>query len=419
MPNRRFAFALAALLCHVAIVAAETPAPPQLSGSLTTEQGVRVLRLWGTADERGYAHGRLLGERIVGFVEDVLLDPRVMPVPAAYETMVRAQILPRMQFSPTDREELAGMMRGITDQVGEASIMLERLGRPMDIHDLAALNTLADWNPSACSTFAAWGPATVDGGTIVARNLDYFNLPGIAAEQIIVAYVDSGDSKRPFVSVTWPGLIGVYTGMNADGLFVATHDAPGGKAFEASEWVPRSLMLRRVLEQVPVNGAASAARELLAASPTLRGNNFLLAWPYTEGAVPAVVFEYDGREDIEGGVTVRDADSLKNGTPKYTIACTNHYRVRGEPAPCDRYQSMIDKLDRRLGHAAKKNATSAGKIGADDAFEIIKATAVRGTIHTVIALPNAKTMEIHFATDEKNAAETPGLRFELSALLRK
>jgi hypothetical protein len=181
-----------------------------------------------------------------------------------------------MRFTASEREELQGLMKGIADQVGSNGILLERMGRPMDVHDLEALNTLADWNPSACSTFAAWGPATADGGTVVARNLDYFNLPGIASEQIMVAYVQPDAGKRAFVSVTWPGLIGVYTGMNSDGLFVATHDAPAIKAFAAPGWVPRSLVLRRILEEVPVESMATAAMSILVDSPTLRGNNFLI-----------------------------------------------------------------------------------------------------------------------------------------------
>jgi hypothetical protein len=130
-----------------------------------------------------------------------------------------------------------------------------------------------------------------------------------------------------------------------------------------------------------------------------------------------VVFEYDGRTDNAKGVTLREADHVANQMPPHTIACTNHYRVRGAPQLCDRYQTLVDHLGRQVEAPEKSEAR--GKIDAEVAFEIIKATAVRGTIHTVIALPNAKALDVRFATEEANATESPAKRFELATLLSK
>ncbi|MFN9705716.1 MAG: hypothetical protein ACK595_12960, partial [Planctomycetota bacterium] len=54
---------------QAAVPAAAPPAPaagsaPALRGRVETHGGLTVLRTWGTPDERGYAHGRLLADRI-------------------------------------------------------------------------------------------------------------------------------------------------------------------------------------------------------------------------------------------------------------------------------------------------------------------------------------------------------------------
>jgi hypothetical protein len=408
--KQAFAICAAALvLLPAAASLGESTASRKVTGELEVHDGVRVLRVWGTPYEQGYAHGYLLADNLVGFFEDVILHERVMPDPRMYETMVRGGLLRMMSFSVEERSELEGMLAGMTDKLGADGIMLKRLGRPLDVDDLKALNTIADWNPSACSSFAAWGPASADGEMVVARNLDYFDLPHVREQHLIIARCQKDPLRKRTASICWPGLIGAYTAMNEDGVFMAMHDAPAGKMTQGSNLIPRSLVIRHILETVQAEQATGQALRILRDSPAFRGNNFLLAAPFTGQAQPAVVFEYDGHEEKDGGVTMRTPQAAVNLTPPYTIACTNHYRLRSEAAQCNRYETIVERL--------KKLNPPSGKVDADAAFNIISGTAVTGTLHTAIALPNERVLIMRFASEGKNATENPPLRLDLAKLL--
>ncbi len=383
----------------------------EVTGSLETQDGVRVLRVWGRPFDCGYAHGYLLGDTIIRLFEDVIFDPRVMPDTRIYEAIIRRGLLPRMLMTTDERDELEGMMAGIADRVGSNGLLLERVGRKLDVDDLKAVNTLADWNPSACSSFAAWGPGTADGHTIVARNLDYFDLPHLNEEHLVFARAGDGAGVHGYVAIGWPSLIGVFTGMNDEGVFVAMHDAPGGRAIDAPELAPRSLVLRRILRSAGAAHAVEDAAGILEKCRSLRGNNFLVAAPFTGQKVPAAVFEYDGRTDQNGGVTIRPPGAALNDTPDWTVACTNHYRLRAAPPTCNRYQTMVDGLG--------AIDTTKHKLDAASAFDIIRQAAVTGTIHTVIALPNEKEMQVRFASPGHAAPQNPPHGVNVSELLHK
>jgi hypothetical protein len=396
------------LLTTLVPVVAQTDTAPSITGSLTTDQGVRVLRLWGTPYQQGYAHGYLLGEHIIGFLEKVLFDPRLMSDPHLYESMIRGALMPKMQFSTAETEELSGLLDGMKARLGHDQLVLQRVRRPLDLEDLKAINTLADWCPTACSSFAAWGRFTPDGQTIVARNLDYFDLSGIIEQQLLVVYLDPPPGKKKFVCIGWPSLIGVYTAMNEDGVVVATHDAPAFKSIGAERLSPRSLVLREVVETATAEDTARQAADVLRQHQAFRGNNFLVAAPFRGQTDPAVVLEYDGDTSRDGGATLRMPGCLANGSPSETIVCTNHYRLRAEPVgECRRYEAIRARLadwpaDHRLDYPA--------------ALDIVKSAAVSGTVHTLIAFPNRKEFYVHLATPTANATQCAGVRLRLADL---
>jgi isopenicillin-N N-acyltransferase-like protein len=71
------------------------------------------------------------------------------------------------------------------------------------------------------------------------------------------------NGKIPFASVAWPGLVGVVSGMNRDGLAVVVHGARAGESASTGEPVVHAL--RRVLGEGRT--VADAARLLAAEAP--------------------------------------------------------------------------------------------------------------------------------------------------------
>jgi hypothetical protein len=138
--------------------------PESLSGSLNIEQGVRVLRLDGDARQRGYAHGYLLAEEIRQMVTTLLVSPQVWGDVQRYELGVRRQAIPQFTFTAAEQRELEGMLEGLFAKLGADGMRIATVGRSIDLVDLKALNVFADLQNGGCTSFAAWGPATPDGG---------------------------------------------------------------------------------------------------------------------------------------------------------------------------------------------------------------------------------------------------------------
>ena len=400
--------ALSLLMPAGAALAGEQVQTAPLNGSLNLEQGVPVLKVWGKPYEQGYAHGYLLADNIMRFVGDTLFNPRLLADPLVYESRIRRGLIPRVQLTHEQQQELEGILAGVRDKLGPEGLQLKRTARPMDVKDLIAINTLADWYGGGCSSFAAWGSATVDGGTIVGRNLDYLELPGIREEHLVIVRTQQAPLKKRTISIAWPGLIGVYTGLNEEGVFVSMHDAPGRSTSPDSRFIPRSLALREILETVPLANAHSRASKILEKSPALRGNNFLVAIPYSGSPMTGFVFEYDDSRGKGGGFTLRSPKATVNNTPAETIACTNHHRLRRQPQECNRYESIAADL-----------RNTAKKIDFQRGYEIIESASVKGTMHSVVALLNKKEFYLYLASEGRRATENEPRHFLITDLIEK
>ncbi|HTA92636.1 MAG TPA: C45 family peptidase [Polyangiaceae bacterium] len=94
-----------------------------------------------------------------------------------------------------------------------------------------------------CTTIT-FGDDEIDGGGgILARAFD-FEVDEVFDDHKAVFFVRE-DGQIPFASVAWPGLVGVVSGMNADGVAVVVHGARGGTPQAEGEPVVHAL--RRVL----------------------------------------------------------------------------------------------------------------------------------------------------------------------------
>ena len=85
--------------------------------------------------------------------------------------------------------------------------------------------------------------------------------------------VESGGSHR-FVSFTWPGLVGVATGMNDAGLAVADLVALGTGSKGPRPGVPVLFVVRSLLE---VAGSVDEALDRLKSAPRTMAQNYALA----------------------------------------------------------------------------------------------------------------------------------------------
>lgn len=97
----------------------------------------------------------------------------------------------------------------------------------------------------ACTGFGASGVGTTDGHTIVGRNFDFEVVPIFDAEKVVHLY--ARDGAIPVMSVSWMGMTGVVTGMNADGIWLSLNAAASEGRNKSGP--PVSIWVREILEQ--------------------------------------------------------------------------------------------------------------------------------------------------------------------------
>ncbi len=264
-------------------VSAERPtAELQAAGSAALSYGpssldyageLAVLRLYGEASELGEARGKLLGAAL--FAGAAPLAATLTDAVDAGGRLARALRGPRERWRYRKLAdgipghqlvEIYGAALGAATSAGESPDYTELLRAQASL-DVGAPATSADgeyrWIGRAFSA-----ATTLDGAggarLVIAHN---FDLPGsadggeAAARHRTVAFVHP-DGGIPYASVEWPGLLGVVSGINAEGIAVLVHPAKTADVDAEREGQPIGLLARDVLEHArSVDDAIGVLRE--------------------------------------------------------------------------------------------------------------------------------------------------------------
>ncbi len=240
-------------------VAAEVP-----HGSLARRDGLWLMQLDGTPAERGAAAGRLVGAQIRWALPRYLRATLKTREVTGYPLELADRLWP--ELPAPHREQL----EALADSAG------------VDRRQLLLANLAPELVFSImCSCLAVTPEASADGTLRLARNLDW--LAGSVFRDLGLVVVERG-ARHAFASFTWPGLVGVATGINDAGLAVADLVVIGVNP-KAEPGVPVLFALRHLLEET--DSVAAATDRLQAAKRTV-AQNYALVDP---GA--AVVLETD------------------------------------------------------------------------------------------------------------------------------
>jgi len=109
-------------------------------------------------------------------------------------------------------------------------------------HDIG--HALQDLALVGCSSFAAWGEKSEDGNLILGRNFDFY-VNDAFAENKIVAFINPKEGY-PFMTVTWPGMVGTVSGMNKEGLTLTIN--AGKSKIPIIAKTPISILTREILQ---------------------------------------------------------------------------------------------------------------------------------------------------------------------------
>jgi hypothetical protein len=201
--------------------------------------------LEGSPFERGVVNGKLSADLLyvqemhfINQIRELVPDERYLNFLKYLVGFFNRHMNDHVQ--PDFQREIYGVALSMPDTFDFVSDKYDRAMNYHAAHDIGhALQNLA---LVGCTSFAARNP---ENGTLIAgRNFDFYVGDGFA-ENKIVALVKP-DSGYAYLSVTWPGMIGVVSGMNAAGLSISLNAAPS--EVPPSSATPISILAREILQ---------------------------------------------------------------------------------------------------------------------------------------------------------------------------
>ncbi len=238
-----------------------TAFPQAVKGKILSESNnIQIVKVWGTHQERGYAQGYLMADKI----ETILKNYVKWRVPAYYYSLARTLLqstTPPLKFDPKYIEEAKAMIQGMKAAGSTVSA---------DYLDVLIANSFLDilgFIPAqksensdyGCSSLMSWGAATqetfLQGKSIITRNLDWETDTTLCANQVIVFHQPSETYEQPWAMIGFAGQIGVLSGTNKSGLSIFQHvlRVYEGPASLNMQYEPIWMTLRKALESADYN----------------------------------------------------------------------------------------------------------------------------------------------------------------------
>jgi isopenicillin-N N-acyltransferase like protein len=353
------------------------PEATRSGASLAYREGLPVLTVAGSPEEIGRGVGELAlrpGERMTRYPDDSLRH--------FWMTWLRGPLLwmGRQLLRHAPAEYLAEL-----DAMSAAS--------GVDRDRLVLGNTLFDIKKLvACSAFLVEASRSKTGSPLLARNLDYPSLGYAHEYTLVTAFRPAG--RKPFVSVGFPGLIGVLSGMNADGLALSVLEVFQSRPFSGRlnlGGTPYAMCFRRILETC---STVDGARDLLQLTRRSTLFNLVVADRRRVAVLECTPRRVHERPAVSG-----------------VSLCTNHF--------CLEHLQPIwarDVYTTYTRHRALREAERAGRtFGVADLHAALLAAGQDDTLQTMVFEPGA--LRLHLAFGTLPASAGPLRTLEIGPLL--
>ena len=382
------------LLLIVCISSADDP-----NGSIEYIGEIKILNLWGSWADMGYAHGYLLGPNIKEVFENYFLE---MVGGSSNFELIRGFFLVYFVIPSEFQEYTQNMVIGLSDTI---SIYSDSLGRNIDYIDVCVISATPDLSALEgvktfmCSSVSSWGEATEEDPELnespaVSRNLDFYIDTGSLILDNNILITLEPDSGQDWIAIGFPGFAGCLSGMNESGisacLNMGNHQ---GTSQYTTPFVPICMAQAIGLSDLDFNGSGTCDVEDM--------QNALTEWNRCNSYVIHIVADRSLAGEDSSSVVVEVNNHIgydfrySENEPDIAscrMILTNHHRVLYPPVTCTRYANLLDSLTTNPDVTLNRLWNFMGAVG----YPAIPG--LGGTIQTMIFMPEQLKTGLAFAT---------------------
>lgn len=209
--------------------------------------GVWELRTEGEAYRRGCEQGALM-QSLIQYQEEVFVERLNHFVPAEHYQKILLFLMrvfnSRLAAHVPEeyKREIAGIAQYCSSDYDFMGTPYQRQLSYHAAHDIG--HAMQKYMLVGCTSFASWGNSSKDSLLLIARNFDFYICDEFAHNRLISMV--KPEQGYAFLSVGWPGMIGVLSGMNDQGLCVTINAAQG--SLPMSGKTPISILTRMILQ---------------------------------------------------------------------------------------------------------------------------------------------------------------------------
>jgi hypothetical protein len=342
----------------------------QVNGDTLTVDGKKILRIWGSHYDRGYAHGYLMGDQIREIAIDYFIATFILNNPVTYN-LCRNYFEDHFTIENRYLNEVEGIIDGMTAAGTNMYItVLDKDIESVDILiansivDLSILNFINSAEELGCSSLSAWGESTendddLNGNLVLTRNMDWSLHPVLLENHLLIVNIPTEENEISWVSFTFPGLIGALSGINSAGTAAFMNVGNIHSYSNVSDLHPIFLSVRNGLEHYDYNFDGSQNELDVIAS--VSGMNHL------SGSIIHVINDPEAAiietNNLLGSVTRYSSDN--SIIPDFNLVATNHFRALYAPVYCYRYNNFADSLNYSIQQSIERNwniTTGAGGV---------------------------------------------------------
>ena len=206
------------------------------------------LKVSGSPEEIGYYSG-LLTQNLYQYQEKAFFDNLKTTIPSKTKQKFLIRFLrwynrEMYQHIPTPYlKEIYTLSQFSSEDYNWVAPKFQRALFLHGAHDIG--HAMQDLAVVGCSSLAVWDQNTENGDLLIGRNFDFY-VGDAFADHKLIQFVNPTNGFA-FASVSWPGMIGVVSGINIKGITVTLNAAKSDIPLKAKQ--PVSIVARQILQE--------------------------------------------------------------------------------------------------------------------------------------------------------------------------